>query len=203
MLIRSLQSVVQREQALSKFLPAGTSGLMRRWMSGRLLGMADIYIPYRLYKVNIEDRGLRSARLLAVDALSGNLDPFEFSESPIHNRCADIETRNYLPAQLSESETHVAALAKFRRLVFSAGFFRLAKPVISVELIESDLFIPYWAGFYGEEKSVRVLMLDAIRGTIEGGKITNSVKAWLHDAMAAPLSRGAPDSFHFQFHPEV
>jgi hypothetical protein len=203
MLIRSLQSVVPREQALSKFLPSGTPGLMRRWMSGKLLGMADIYIPYRLYKVNVEDRRLRSARLLAVDALSGNLDPFEFAESPIHDRCTDIETRNYLPAQLSESETHVAALAKFRRLVFSAGFFRLAKPVISVELIESDLFIPYWAGFYGEEKSVRVLMLDAIRGTIEGGKITNSVKAWLHDAMPKPLSRGAPDSFNVQFHPEV
>jgi hypothetical protein len=46
-------------------------------------------------------------------------------------------------------------------------------------LVESAFFIPYWAGFYGQEHSVRVLMLDAIRGTIEGGKITSSVKAWL------------------------
>ncbi len=123
MLIRSLQSAVEREQALSKF--------SRRWMSGKLLGVADIYIPYRLYKVNLEDRRVRTARLLAIDAISGNLDPFEFSESPLQNRCTDMETRNYLPAQLSEPETHVAALAKFRRLLFSAGFFRLAKPVIS------------------------------------------------------------------------
>lgn len=171
MLIRSLQSVVEREQALSKF--------SRRWMSGKLLGVADIYIPYRLYKVNLEDRRVRTARLLAIDAVSGNLDPFEFSETPLQNRCTDMETRNYLPAQLSEPETHAAALAKFRRLLFSAGFFRLAKPVISVELVESAFFFPYWAGFYGQEQSVRVLMLDAIRGTIEGGKITSSVKAWL------------------------
>ena len=171
MLIRSLQSAVEREQALSKF--------SRRWMSGKLLGVADIYIPYRLYKMTLEDRRVRTARLLAIDAISGNLDPFEFSESPLQTRCTDMETRNYLPAQLSEPETHAAALAKFRRLLFSAGFFRLAKPVIYVELVESALFIPYWAGFYGQEHSVRVLMLDAIRGTMEGGKITSSVKAWL------------------------
>jgi hypothetical protein len=171
MLIRSLQSVVEREQALSKF--------SHRWMSGKLLGVADIYIPYRLYKMNLEDRRVRTTRLLAIDAVSGNLDPFEFSETPLQNRYTDMETRNFLPAQLSEPETHAAALAKFRRLLFSAGFFRLAKPVISVELVESVLFIPYWAGFYGQEHSVRVLMLDAIRGTIEGGKITSSVKAWL------------------------
>jgi hypothetical protein len=179
MLIRSLQSAVEREQALSKF--------SRRWMSGKLLGVADIYIPYRLYKMNLEDRRVRTARLLAIDAVSGNLDPFEFSESPLQNRCTDMETRNFLPAQLSEPETHAAALAKFRRLLFSAGFFRLAKPVISVELVESAFFIPYWAGFYGQEHSVRVLMLDAIRGTIEGGKITSSVKAWLLEGQSKGL----------------
>ena len=174
MLIRSLQSVVEREQAFSKF--------SRRWMSGKLLGVADIYIPYRLYKINLEDRRVRTARLLAIDAVSGNLDPFEFSESPLQSRCVDMETRNYLPAQLSEPETHAAALAKFHRLLFSAGLFRLAKPVISVELVEAVFFMPYWAGFYGQECSVRVLLQDAIRGTIEGGKITSSVKAWLLEA---------------------
>lgn len=180
MLIRSLQSAVEREQAFNKF--------SRRWMSGKLLGVADIYIPYRLYKVSLEDRRVRTARLLAIDAVSGNLDPFEFSESPVQNRCTDLETRNYLPAQLSEPETHAAALAKFRRLLFSAGFFRLAKPVISIELVESALFMPYWAGFYGQENSVRVLMLDAIRGTIEGGKITSSVKAWLLESQSRRMS---------------
>ena len=86
MLIRSLQSAVEREQALSKF--------SRRWMSGKLLGVADIYIPYRLYKMTLEDRRVRTARLLAIDAISGNLDPFEFSESPLQTRCTDMETRN-------------------------------------------------------------------------------------------------------------
>ena len=56
--------------------------------------------------------------------------------------------------------------------------------MIYVELVESALFIPYWAGFYGQEHSVRVLMLDAIRGTIEGGKITSSVKGWLLESQS-------------------
>jgi hypothetical protein len=31
----------------------------------------------------------------------------------------------------------------------------------------------------GEVNNVRVVMLDAIRGTIEGGKATHSVRMWL------------------------
>jgi hypothetical protein len=155
--------------------------MVRRWMTGKLLGVGEMYIPYRVYRVAVEDRRVRSARLLAVDAVSSTLDPFEFAEPPAEDRCVDIETRNHLPARLSESETQTAALSKVRRLLFSSGFFRLAKPVISAEVIVSDFHIPYWAGFYGEEKNIRVVLLDAIRGTIEGGKATHSVRAWLVD----------------------
>ena len=179
MLIRSLQPAVEREVALRKLSPAGPSGILRRWTMGKFLGLSEIYIPYRLYRVNVEDRGVRSSRLLAVDAVSNTLDPFEFSEPPTQDRCRNIETRNHLPARLSEAETRASVIAKVRRLLFSAGFFRLAKPVLSAELLEPEFYVPYWAGFYGEEKSVRVVMLDAIRGTIEGGKATHSVRAWL------------------------
>ena len=179
MLIHSLQPVVGRELALRKLSPSGPSGLLRRWMTGKLLGVSEIYIPYRLYRVAVEDRRLRSSRLLAVDAVSRTLDPFEFDEPPAEGRCREVETRNHLPARLSEPETQAAALSKARRLLFAAGFFRLAKPVISVEVIGPEFHIPYWAGFYGTEKNVSLVMLDAIRGTIEGGKATQSVRAWL------------------------
>lgn len=188
MQIRSIQSEVTHELAWQRLSSAGASGILRRWMTGRLLGIADIYIPYHLYKVQMDDRRVSTRRLLAVDALSGNLDPFEFAESPMQDRCVHVETRNYLPVQLSEAETHTLALAKFRRLLFSAGFFRLAKPEIAIELIEPALYIPYWAGFYGEEQSVRILALDAVRGTIEGSKVTNSVKAWLLEERHARAS---------------
>jgi hypothetical protein len=179
MLIRSLQPAVERKVALRKLSPAGPSGILCRWTMGKFLGLGEIYIPYRLYHVKIHDHRMQSSRLLAVDALSAALDPFEFSGPPTQDRCRDIETRNHLPARLAEAETGASVLAKVRRLLFSEGFFRLAKPVISAELLESELYVPYWAGFYGEEKSVGIVMLDAIRGTIEGGKATHSVKAWL------------------------
>jgi hypothetical protein len=179
MLIRSLQPAVEREMALRKLSPTRPSGILRRWTMGKFLGLSDIYIPYRLYHVKIHDHRMQSSRLLAVDALSAALDPFEFPAQPTQDRCTYIETRNHLPARLAEIETRASVLAKARRLLFSAGFFRLAKPVISAELLESEFYVPYWAGFYGEEKSVRVVMLDAIRGTIEGGKAAHSVRAWL------------------------
>jgi hypothetical protein len=183
MLIRSLQPVVGRELAWRKLSPSGPSGMVRRRITGKLLGVGEIYIPYRLYRVKIEDRHLQSERLLAVDAVSGTLDPFEFPESP--KSCLEIETRNHLPARLSEAATRAAVLTKARRLLFSAGFFRLARPAISAEVIEPEFHIPYWAGFYGAEKNVGVVMLDAVRGTVEGGKATHSVRTWLMETQTS------------------
>jgi hypothetical protein len=179
MLIRSLKPVVGHELALRKLSPTGPSGIIRRWMSGELLGLSEIYIPYRLYKVCVDDRSVRTTRCMAVDAVSGNLDPFEFAAPPTPDHCIHMETPNYFPARLSEAETQASAREKVRRLLFSAGFFRLAKPVISSELIQAEFYFPYWAGFYGAAENVQVLMLDAVRGTIEGSKASTSIRSWL------------------------
>jgi hypothetical protein len=179
MLILCLKPVVGRELALGKLSPTGPSGIIRRWISGELLGLSAIYIPYRLYKVSIDDRNVRTTRFMAVDAISGNLDPFEFVAPPAPDDCIHMETPNYFPARLSEAETHASVREKVRRLLFSAGFFRLAKPVISSELIQAEFYFPYWAGFYGEEENVQILMLDAVRGTIEGGKASTSIRLCL------------------------
>jgi hypothetical protein len=186
MMIRSLQSAVGRELALRSLSPQGPLGIVRRWRSGRLLALGDIYIPYRLYQVKVDDHRLRSSRFLAVDAISGALDPYEFPESPVPGSCADVETVNSLPARLAEADTRIVVLEKFRRMLFSAGFFRLIKPAISVVEI-GEFYIPYWAGFFGELHNVSVLMLNAVRGTIEGRKASNLVKAWLLESSRAGI----------------
>jgi hypothetical protein len=178
MMIRTLQSVVGREQALRILSPRGLVGIVRRWHTGKLFALGDIYIPYRLYQVKVDDYRVRSARFLAVDAISGGLDPYEFAESPLHERCAEVETANYLPTQLAEAHTRTLVSEKVRRLLFSTGFFRLVKPAITMDLI-GEFHIPYWAGFYGEAHNVSVLMLNAVRGTIEGSKASNLLKTWL------------------------
>lgn len=178
-MIRSLQSGLCREMALRRLSPPWPFGILRRWMTGRLLGLGEIYIPYRLYRVNVETRGVRSIRFLAVDATTGALDPYEFSEDVLPERCVEVETPNVLPIRLEEAETHALALEKVRRLLFSKGLFLSGAPTFAAEKPGSEFYIPYWAGFFGENHNVRVLMLNAVRGTIEGNKIAGVVKAWL------------------------
>ncbi|HEV7522588.1 MAG TPA: hypothetical protein VGP89_15905 [Candidatus Angelobacter sp.] len=178
MMIRSLQSVVDRELAWRSLSPRGALGIVRRWRAGKLLALSDIYIPYRLYQIKVDDHRVRSTRFLAVDAISGALDPYEFAESPLHGRCVEVDAANYLPAQLAEDDSRTLVLEKVRRLLFSGGFFRLVKPAITTNLI-GEFYIPYWAGFYGEAHNVSVLILNAVRGTIEGSKASNLVKNWL------------------------
>src|SRR3954470_4349965 len=114
MMIRSLQSVVDRELAWRSLSPQGMLGIVRRWRNGKLLALGDIYIPYRLYQINVDDHRVRSTRFLAVDAISGVLDPYEFAESPLHGRCMELDTANYLPAQLAEAHTRALVLEKVR-----------------------------------------------------------------------------------------
>jgi hypothetical protein len=179
MIICSLQPAVDRELALRNFSPAGPLGTLRRWRTGKLLGISDIYIPYRLYRVQVEDIRTRSARFLAVDAMSGALDPYEFPEPPLPGKSVEVVTSNSLPVRLAEDETRAFVLEKLRRLLFSNGFFRLAKPVMTAEMMSTTFYIPYWAGFYGGPRNVRVQVLNAVRGTIEGSKVSSLVKAWL------------------------
>lgn len=186
MMIRSLPSVVDRELAWRSLSPRGPLGILRRWRAGKLLALGDIYIPYRLYQVKVDDHRVHSSRFLAVDAISGGLDPYEFSESPIPGSCAEVEATNQMPARLAENETHALVLKRVRRILFSAGFFRLVKPVITAEIV-GEFYIPYWAGFYGELHNVSVLMLNAIRGTIEGSKASNLVKTWLLEQPSAVI----------------
>jgi hypothetical protein len=186
MMIRSLQSVVDRELAWRSLSPRGPLGIVRRWRAGKLLGLGNLYIPYRLYQVKVDDHRVHCTRFLAVDAISGGLDPYEFPESPMPASYAEVETANYLPARLGEDETRALVLEQMRRLVFSAGFFRLVKPAITAAVM-GEFYIPYWAGFYGQLHDVSVLMLNAVRGTIEGSKASNLVKTWLLEHPSADI----------------
>jgi hypothetical protein len=113
---------------------------------GQLIGVAEIYIPYRLYKITVNDRGVQAAHFLGIDVLTGKLDPFEFAGPDIKNRSVKIETCNRLPFQLPESEAQAIALAKTRRAMFSRGFFRLAQPSISIETVVPEFYVPYLRG---------------------------------------------------------
>jgi len=178
MAIQSLQREMGHAEALRKLCPSGPLSGLRRWINGPPRGVAEIYIPYCLYRVTIDDRRLQSVRHYAVDATAGTLDPYEFA-SPSSYTLVEVETRNLLPVRLSEIQTRNLVTEKVRRLLYSRGLFRIVDPKIRAELIKSEFYIPYWAGFYGDEDNLSLIVLNAVRRTVEGNKVCRLVKTWL------------------------
>jgi hypothetical protein len=191
MTISSLQPRIDYETALRKLSPSGTWGTLRRWVAGPLRGVAAIHIPYRLYKISVDDRRFHSVCHYAVDAAAGTLDPYEFATPPEAADYVELETRNFHPVRLDEMQTHKMVTGKVRRLLYSRGFFRMANPTITAELLRAEFYIPYWAGFYGDERNISLTVLNAVRETVEGKKLRALVQAWLADGKT-PLSPGEP-----------
>src|SRR5215468_4748809 len=170
MAIHSLKREMSYEKALRKLSAPDPLSGVRRWIGGPLRGVAEIYIPYRLYKVTIEDRRFRSVHHYAVDAATGTLDPYEFATPPSPHALVEVETHNLHPARLDEAQTQKLVTEKVRRLSYSQGFFRIINPEIKAERIEPEFYIPYWVGFYGDEQNLSLTVLNAVRQTVEGSK---------------------------------
>lgn len=177
--IQVLEPGIGRDDALHKLLPQGFRGVLRRWAAGRFLALSDFYIPYHLYRVTCQDRGSSRIRHLAIDAASGRLDPYEFGGGPKERGFVEIGTTNLVPSRLAKDQTRALVLEKSRRLLFAQGLFRLREPVIAAELEMPEFYIPYWAGFFGNENAVDVIVLDALGGTVQGGKVRQMLTAWL------------------------
>jgi len=97
-----------------------------------------------------------------------------------------VETGNVHPAKLHESHTRQRLTEKIRRRLYSQGFFRLRNLRITAELIKPEFYIPYWAGFYDDERNVSVSVIDAVRQTVEGSKARQIVRMWLLDPTEEP-----------------
>jgi len=158
--------------------PPGILGGLQRWQRGRLRALAPVYIPYCLYKIVINDRGAQAERYYAVDAACGILDPYEFSTPP---EVVEVTTRNALPMMVDERQTRERAIEKIRRHLYSTGFFRLRNPAIAAELTGPEFHVPYWVGFLGTERDVKIMVVDAVRHRVEGGKVRLLLQEWLMD----------------------
>jgi hypothetical protein len=187
MMIRVFQGAMSRAEALKMLTPSGPATAVRRLLHGPLIGMCDVFIPYRLYKITTQNRDARGVRFLAVDAVAGTLDPYEFPYPPKAEHFTEVETRNFISEGLPEEQTRAIVLGTSRRRLFSGGFFRLSNPVITAEFIGPEFHVPYWTGFYGSHSNVKVIMLDAVRRTTEGAKVSDVVTTWLRSLNAANL----------------
>ena len=177
--IRSLRPNVTRQEALEQFTTRGPLGFARSLAYGPLRSIADFYIPFRVFEVDITNSGKTDRRLIAVESVSGMLDLYQFEHLPRNKEIMDITTRNCLEARLGNDDAKKLLIEKLRRVLFSKGFFKLRSLEVTATPLPGDLHIPYWVGFRGRGSRVRITALDAMRRTLEGAKVPRLLEQWL------------------------
>ncbi|MBZ5552640.1 MAG: hypothetical protein LAO21_07975 [Acidobacteriia bacterium] len=174
--IHTLKPNVSREDAITHF-----SGPLTSLRFGRVHTVADIYIPFRLFRVHITNRSRTEARFLGLDAVEGSFDLYSFDSVPDRGSLITLDTRNCPPRGLDPDQAGVTVVERVRRLVFSRGFFKIRNLDIAAELVPLDFHVPYWVGFSGSPSHLRLTVMDAIRRRFEGAKVRNFVRDWLSD----------------------
>ncbi|HKD50062.1 MAG TPA: hypothetical protein VKB90_04645 [Candidatus Acidoferrum sp.] len=175
-LIRVLKPNVTQHEALCAFSATGFSSLYWRIRSGPLRRIAEVYVPYFLFRVKC---GNARPRLFAMDAVDGSLDLFEFPRIPEEGAFQAAPDRNRLKAALSEEQAAALLREKALRIIFQQGFFQLRNAHLEISFVPGELHLPYWLGFYGREGSVRCRVMDAVRRRIEGAKASTFFEHWL------------------------
>jgi len=177
--IRSLKPNVTREQAILQFSSTGIPRMFRNVAFGRLRSVAELYLPFRLFQVTIVNRGASQDQLVALDSVTGTLDPFQFDHVPTDADVISLDTRNCPRSHLEDAVIKELLIAKLRRLLYSRGFFRMRALEIHAAPVPCDLHIPYWLGFRGDNGHARIAVIDAIRRRFEGAKVRRLVETWL------------------------
>jgi len=176
--IESLKPNVTRAQAIDLFR-RGMPGLLRRIAWGSLRSVAEAYVPFRIYRVEVSNGRGRQRSWFGLDAVSGTLDLYRFERAPTAAELMQVETRNRPDPTLEDVRAVRLLEDKLRRLVFQTGFFRVRHLRFGVERSPLDLHVPYWIGFYDAGETVRLHVLDAVRRRFEGGKVRALFEGWL------------------------
>ncbi len=172
-MIRCLRANVTQEQAVAALERRG--GLLR----GQLRQVAAAYLPFRLYRVEVVNRGATKMALYAADAVSGVLDLYEFDTAPTEAELVTVTTRN-APATRLETPLALELLEnKVRRAVFQTGFFGVRGLQIRAQPLDAEFHVPYWLGFFGNGERATLQAMDAVRRTFEGAKARAVFSDWL------------------------
>ena len=177
--IRTLKPNVTEKEAMRTFSATGISAIFWRMRSGPLRKIAAAYVPFRLYRVRYELGRTPCTRLFALDAVDGSLDPFEFPRVPDDREVLSVASRNRPGPALSEERALELVREKVLRIVFQQGFFKLREPRLDITREQSEIYLPYWLGFYGGGETARCRVLDAVRRRIEGAKASAFFEQWL------------------------
>jgi len=152
---------------------------MRNVWSGALRSVADFYIPFRVFEVEINNAGRKDRRILGLDSVSGSLDPYYFEHLPTRAEIEELETRNLVTANLDPAQARKIVATKVQRVLFTRGFFRIRNLNISINPAPQEIHIPYWVGFRGRGTSASFEVIDAVRRQPEGARVRRMLQDWL------------------------
>jgi len=150
------------------------NGRLSELRHGKLRGVLDFHIPFMLFKVGRPDR---QARLLAIDAVSGRLDLYEFDSAVAANAQQSLDSSRLVAARLEVTAAREQLSERVMRMAFLKGFFRLGRFEHKAEFVEK-VYLPYWVGIYERHHKVSIEVIDALRGRLEGAKVRELVAEW-------------------------
>jgi len=177
--IRVFKPNVSQDDAVRVFRSAGFAAAYWRLRCGPLRRIADVYVPFWLYRVRYQMNSTLSTQIFALDAVHGALDLFEFPHPPREDELLIVDTRNRMAARLDAGAAQELLRTKVLRLLFSQGFFKLRTVGLEIERLPLELNMPYWLAFYGQSDSAAIRVLDAVRRRIEGAKAAAFFQEWL------------------------
>src|SRR5207237_10932835 len=123
-LIRSLRPNVSRDAAVEEF-SSGAFNSMRALVFGPLRSVADFYLPFQLFQVEISNRGKIDQRVFGLDAVSGSLDLYHFEQLPWPAEVDFLEKRNCVTAKSEEQRKQELLLGTERRLTVMFVYLRI------------------------------------------------------------------------------
>jgi len=185
--IRTLKPNVTREDAI-RYFTAGVANRAMELIRGPVRSLAELYIPFRLFEVKIFSAGREQNQTLALDAVRGVLDLYQFPAADAEQEFLWLETRNVLPVVADESQSEEQLkhrlIEKLRRMIYTRGFFRVRDLKIEAVPLPGEICVPYWVCFRGSSDQVHLAVLDAVRRRPEGAKVRRLIEEWLRSETA-------------------
>lgn len=149
-----------------------TKGL-RETRLGRLRLVTEFFVPFRLYRVLIRNGRREAVQFLAADLAGAGLDLLRF-ETP-DPRTSERETAAVAAVQGEDVRSELEE--RLRRQVMAKGFFRIRNLAIELEPL-AEFCVPYHIGVYERSQRVRLEVLNAVTGRLEGARVRELVTAW-------------------------
>ena len=181
-----LRPNVSLKEAKALLSTDGFRGWFRHLRLGHLRWVAQVYVPFDVFTLEIFRNGMVESGAIALDAVNGTLDPYSFEHPPTETDCITVETRNVLPHLMLAQASQKNAEQHVRRLLYQRGFFRISNLEIKATRMPLGIYVPYWVGFYGRDAQVRLEVVDAVRRRLEGAKVRTLMQQWLTGEFSRP-----------------